>query len=32
MMENIHSETYSTLIDTLLAHDKEEKNFLLAAI
>ncbi len=32
MMENIHSETYSTLIDTLLAHDKEEKQFLLSAI
>ncbi len=30
-MENIHSETYSLLIDTLIT-DKNEKNFLLNAI
>lgn len=32
MMENIHSETYSLLIDTLLVGDQEEKSFLLNAI
>ena len=32
MMENIHSETYSLLIDTLLSQDSEEKNFLFDAI
>lgn len=32
MMENIHSETYSLLIDTLLSQDPEEKNFLFDAI
>jgi len=31
MMENIHSETYSILIDTLI-QDNEEKDFLLKAI
>lgn len=31
MMENIHSEMYSLLIDTYIK-DKEEKNFLLKAI
>ena len=31
-MENIHSETYSLLIDTLLSQDPEEKNFLFDAI
>lgn len=30
-MENIHSETYSLLIDTLIK-DQSEKNFLLNAI
>jgi len=32
MMENIHSETYSLLIDTLLSQDPEEKHFLFDAI
>lgn len=32
MMENVHSETYSLLIDTLISHDKDEKNFLFNAI
>ena len=32
MMENIHSETYSVLIDTLMSHDNEEKDFLFKAI
>lgn len=32
MMENIHSETYSLLIDTYLAKDKEEKDRLFNAI
>lgn len=31
MMENIHSETYSILIDTYIS-DKEEKKFLFEAI
>jgi len=31
MMENIHSEMYSLLIDTYIK-DTEEKNFLLQAI
>ena len=31
MMENIHSETYSILIDTYIS-DKEEKKFLCEAI
>jgi len=31
MMENIHSETYSLLIDTYI-QDAEEKNFLFHAI
>lgn len=32
MMENVHSETYSVLIDTLLSNDKEEKEFLFGAM
>ena len=32
MMENIHSETYSLLIDTYVAKDKEEKDRLFNAI
>jgi ribonucleoside-diphosphate reductase beta chain len=32
MMENVHSETYSLLIDTLLSHDNDEKHFLFSAI
>lgn len=32
MMENIHSETYSVLIDTLLNQDLDEKDFLFNAI
>ena len=32
MMENVHSETYSLLIDTLLSHDTDEKHFLFSAI
>lgn len=32
MMENVHSETYSVLIDTLLSHDKAEKEFLFGAM
>jgi len=31
MMENIHSETYSLLIDTLI-NDQHEKDFLLKAM
>ena len=31
MMENIHSETYSILIDTLCS-DKDEKKFLFEAV